>query len=176
MKLIMIYLVYQISQLMNYQSLKNELSFYLKFAFYLFSSNRQVVPHNSTSFDNPNDSLIDENHNLKERIDEFASNEKDLIEINEELQRQIQELTRKTSTTNSDEVSITNSVHMEQIHSLTTEIEKIKKDYADLEEKYDYERHELQTIIEQLREDIIDLDKTKQLYIGKKNSFSFFCI
>ena len=57
---------------------------------------------------------------------------------------------------------------MEQIHSLTKEIEKLKKDYATLHDKYDYERHELQTIIEQLREDIVDLDKTKQLYIGRK--------
>jgi len=57
---------------------------------------------------------------------------------------------------------------MEQIHSLTKEIEKLKKDYANLEEKYDYEKHELQTIIQQLREDIVDLDKTKQLYIGLK--------
>jgi flagellar capping protein FliD len=57
---------------------------------------------------------------------------------------------------------------MEQIHSLTKEIEKLKKDYENLEEKYDYEKHELQTIIQQLREDIVDLDKTKQLYIGLK--------
>ena len=55
---------------------------------------------------------------------------------------------------------------MEQIHSLTKEIDKLKKDYAKLEEKYEYERQELQTVIEQLREDIVDLDKTKQLYIG----------
>jgi exonuclease VII small subunit len=56
---------------------------------------------------------------------------------------------------------------MEQIHSLTKEIEKIKKDYTNLQEKYEYEKQELQTIIEQLREDIVDLDKTKQLYVGK---------
>jgi len=138
-----------------------------------FSSNRQVVPHNSTSFDNPNESLINENQHLKERIDEFASNEKNLIEINEELQHQIQELTRKDRTS-SDDVAITNSIHMEQIHSLTKEIEKLKNDYENLKEKYDYEKQELQTIIEQLREDIVDLDKTKQLYIGKKKNFLFF--
>ena len=62
---------------------------------------------------------------------------------------------------------------MEQIHTLAEEIEKIKKDYTNLEEKYDYEKHELQTIIEQLREDIVDLDKTKQLYIGKKSIYFF---
>ncbi|CAF1253495.1 unnamed protein product [Adineta steineri] len=138
----------------------------------LSSINRQVVPHNSTSFDNPNDSLINENHHLKDRIDEFASNEKNLIEINEELQRQIQELTRKDSTS-SDEIIISNSIHMEQIHSLTKQIEILKKDYKNLQEKYDYETQELQTIIEQLREDITDLDKTKQLYIDvcqEKNS------
>jgi dynactin complex subunit len=132
-----------------------------------FSTNRQVVPHNSTSFDNPNESLVNENHHLKERIDEFASNEKNLIEINEELQRQIQELKHQDNT-KLDEGTITNSIHMEQIHSLTKEIEKLRKDYANLHEKYEYEKQELQTIIEQLREDIIDLDKTKQLYIGKK--------
>jgi predicted translin family RNA/ssDNA-binding protein len=66
---------------------------------------------------------------------------------------------------------------MQQIHSLTKEIDTLKKAYANLEEKYDYERHELEIIIEQLREDIIDLDKTKQLYIGMKIVsciFSFF--
>ncbi|CAF4783956.1 unnamed protein product, partial [Rotaria sp. Silwood2] len=130
----------------------------------LSSINRQVVPHNSTSFDNPNESLISENHHLKERIDEFASNEKNLIQINEELQRQIHELTHK-DTINCDETIITNSIHMEQMHSLTKEIEQFKKNYSDLQEKYDYEKHELHTIIEQLREDIVDLDKTKQLYI-----------
>jgi predicted nucleic acid-binding Zn-ribbon protein len=62
---------------------------------------------------------------------------------------------------------------MEQINSLTKEIEKLKRDYVNLEEKYDYEKQELQTIIEQLREDIVDLDKTKQLYIGKKFNFLF---
>ncbi|CAF4587858.1 unnamed protein product, partial [Rotaria sp. Silwood1] len=138
----------------------------------LSSLNRQVVPHNSTSFDNPNESLINENHHLKERIDEFASNEKNLIQINEELQRQIHELTHK-DTMNSDETIITNSIHMEQINSLTKENEQLKKNYSNLHEKYDYEKHELHTIIEQLREDIVDLDKTKQLYIDvcqEKNS------
>ncbi|CAF1662881.1 unnamed protein product [Rotaria magnacalcarata] len=130
----------------------------------LSSMNRQVVPHNSTSLDDPNESLLNENHNLKERIDEFASNERNLIQINEELQRQIHELSHK-ETISSDETIITNSIHMEQIHSLTTEIEKLKKDYANQQEKSDYDNHELQTIIEQLREDIVDLDKTKQLYI-----------
>lgn len=135
--------------------------------------NRQVVPHNSTSIDNPNESLIDENQHLKARIDEFASNEKNLIEVNEDLQRQIHELTHKESI-QSDETLITNSIHMEQINTLTKEIERLKKEYSDLQEKYDYEKHELQTVIEQLREDIIDLDKTKQLYIGMRNQFQCF--
>ncbi|CAF1468565.1 unnamed protein product, partial [Rotaria sordida] len=129
----------------------------------LSSLNRQVVPHNSTSFDNPNESLIDEIHHLKERIDEFASNEKNLIQINEELQQQIHELTHKDN--DKDGAMITNSIHMEQINSLTKETEQLKKDYYDLQEKYNYDKHELHSIIEQLREDIVDLDKTKQLYI-----------
>jgi predicted nucleic acid-binding Zn-ribbon protein len=163
----MIYLVYQIFLFRNYQGLINPRIILIIIFFSSFSINRQVVPHNSTTFDNPNDSLLNENHHLKERIDEFASNEKNLIELNEDLQRQIQELTHQNNPS-SNEAAITNSVHMEQIHSLTKEMQKFKKDYANLEEKYDYEKHELQTIIEQLREDIVDLDKTKQLYIGKR--------
>ena len=112
---------------------------------------------------------------MKERIDEFASNEKNLIEINEELQRQIQELKQKENT-NFDETIVTNTIHMEQIHSLTKEIETMKNAYTNLEEKYHHEKHELQTIIEQLREDIIDLDKTKQLYIGLINEFRSFLL
>ncbi|CAF1465550.1 unnamed protein product, partial [Adineta ricciae] len=138
----------------------------------LSSINRQVVPHNSTSVENPNDSLTNENQHLKERIDEFASNEKHLIEINEDLQRQIQELQRQSSSS-SEEVVVSSTVHMEQIHSFRKEIEKLNKEYANLQEKYEYEKQEMQTIIEQLREDIVDLDKTKQLYIDvcqEKNS------
>ena len=59
-------------------------------------------------------------------------------------------------------------MHREQIRNLTNQIEKSNRDYKDLEEKYDYEKHELQTMIEQLREDIIDFDKTKKLYLGKR--------
>ena len=39
-------------------------------------------------------------------------------------------------------MAITNSIHMEQIHSLTKEIEGLKKDYDDLREKYEYEKHD----------------------------------
>jgi hypothetical protein len=56
---------------------------------------------------------------------------------------------------------------MEQSRKLTNQIELLKKDYSDLQDKSDYEKHELCTIIEQLREDVNDIDKTKQLYIGK---------
>jgi len=106
--------------------------------------------------------LIDENRCLKERIDEYATNEKRLIEINEDLQRQVRELTTKVD-------------HVK-------EIEQRRLDYDSLYEKYEYEKQELQTIIEQLREDIVDLNKTKQLPIGElflllflfsQNQFSF---
>ncbi|CAF5161530.1 unnamed protein product, partial [Rotaria magnacalcarata] len=40
----------------------------------------------------------------------------------------------------------------------------LKTSYADLEEKYEYEKHELQTMIEQLREEVIETDKMKQFY------------
>jgi hypothetical protein len=56
---------------------------------------------------------------------------------------------------------------MEQSRKLTNQIELLKKDYSDLQDKSDYEKQELCTIIEQLREDVNDIDKTKQLYIGK---------
>ena len=131
-----------------------------------FSTTRQVVPHNSTSFDNPSESLLNENHHLKERIDEFASNEKNLIEVNEDLQRQIQQLNQKERSEH-EEISITNSIHMEQINSLNQEIERFRKDYVDLKEKFHADQHQSQKIIDQLREDIVDLDKTKQLYIGE---------
>ena len=105
------------------------------------SHTRQVVPQNSTSVDDPNESLISENHHLKDRIDEFASNEKHLIEINEDLQRQIHDLARKDgSSSSSEEMFVSSSVHMEQIHSLTREIEKLRRDYGSLEEKYEYEK------------------------------------
>ena len=109
---------------------------------------------------------------MKERIDEFASNEKNLIEVNEDLQRQIHQLTHKERSEH-DEISITNSIHMEQINSLTKELEQLRKDYADLDEKFHSEQQQAQGIIDQLREDIGDLDKTKQLYIGKP-FFSFW--
>jgi hypothetical protein len=56
---------------------------------------------------------------------------------------------------------------MEQSRKLINQIEILKKDYKDLQDKTDYEKQELYIIIEQLREDVYDKDKTKQLYIGK---------
>ncbi|CAF4881708.1 unnamed protein product, partial [Rotaria sp. Silwood2] len=47
----------------------------------------------------------------------------------------------------------------------TDQVETLEKDYSDLQEKYEYEKHELQTMLEQLREDVIELDKSKQFYI-----------
>ena len=138
-----------------------------------FSTTRQVVPHNSTTFEHGNDSLLNENEHLKERIDEFASNETNLIEVNEDLQRQIQDLTRqidelsREDRTHSNTITISNSIHMEQIQSLNKELEQLRKSSNDLQEKSRSERDEFQRIIARLREDIVDLDKTKQLYIGK---------
>lgn len=113
---------------------------------------------------------MNENEHLKERIDEFASNEKNLIELNEDLQRQIQELTNENSRddrTHSNAIAISNSIHMEQIQALNKEIEHLRKALNDLQDKSRCEREESQRIISGLRDDIIDLDKTKQLYIGK---------
>ena len=112
---------------------------------------------------------------LKERLNEHASNEKKLTDVNEELQRKVQEYEHRprrsgsssSSSSSSTETVITTSVHMEQIRTLTKEKEQLKKEYSDLEEKYDYEKHELQAIVEQLREDIIDLEKTKHFHEGK---------
>jgi DNA repair exonuclease SbcCD ATPase subunit len=125
---------------------------------------------------------------LKERIDEFVSNEKHLIELNKELERQIEEYKYKSkrsesssssSSSSSNETVITTSNRTEQTQNLNKEVEQLKNNYSDLEEKYEFEKHELQTIIEQLREDIIDLDKTKQLYTSKYfflfNRILFFC-
>ncbi|UJR37060.1 hypothetical protein I4U23_029765 [Adineta vaga] len=119
------------------------------------------------------EAIIHENIHLKQRIDEFVLNEQHLIALNEDLQRKIQgreyksnhrERSDSYSSTSTDETVITKSTPTEQIRNLTNQIENYKREYADLEEKYDYEKHELQTMIEQLREDVIDLDKTKQLY------------
>ncbi len=99
------------------------------------------------------------------------------MELNEELQRKIQDyerrLTRSDSSSSSSSSSssiktvITPNIDKEQNRNLSNQIEILKKDYADLQEKYDYEKHELQTMIEQLREDVIDLDTTKRLYNGR---------
>ncbi|CAF4544998.1 unnamed protein product, partial [Rotaria sp. Silwood2] len=116
-------------------------------------------------------SLINENIRLKERIDEFLSNEKRFIEINEELQRKLQDYefpskrSYSSSSSSSNETVITTSIHMEKIKELTNQVETLEKDYSDLQEKYEYEKHELQTMLEQLREDVIELDKSKQFYI-----------
>ena len=112
---------------------------------------------------------------MKERIDEFAANEKNLIELNEDLQNQLQQL-RQSHGTDTDEAAtttITKSIHMEQLNSLAKELELMRKDYADLEAKFQDETQELQNTIVQLREDIVDLDNTKQLYIGKDRCVRF---
>ncbi|CAF4969536.1 unnamed protein product, partial [Rotaria sp. Silwood1] len=117
--------------------------------------------------------LINENIRLRTLIDEFESNEKHLIELNEELQRKLQdygysskrtESSSSSSSSSSNETVITTSIHMEKIKELTNQIEILKRNYTDLEEKYEYEKHELQTMLEELREDVIELEKTKQLY------------
>ncbi|CAF4682471.1 unnamed protein product, partial [Rotaria sp. Silwood1] len=118
--------------------------------------------------------LINENIRLRTLIDEFESNEKHLIELNEELQRKLQDYgysskrtessSSSSSSSSSNETVITTSIHMEKIKELTNQIEILKRNYTDLEEKYEYEKHELQTMLEELREDVIELEKTKQLY------------
>lgn len=111
---------------------------------------------------------------LKERLNEYASNEKHLTDSNEELRRKLQDCEQSrskrsgsSSSSSSTETVITPSIHMKQIQVLSREKEQLKKDYSELEEKYEYEKHELQAIVEQLREDIIDLEKTKQFHEGK---------
>ena len=103
---------------------------------------------------------------MKERIDEFAANEKNLIELNEDLQNQLQQLRHNHGTESDETTTITKSIHMEQLNSLTKELELLRRDYADLVVKYQNETQDLQSTIVQLREDIVDLDNTKQLYIG----------
>jgi hypothetical protein len=81
-----------------------------------------------------------------------------------------------SSSTSSNETVITTNIHMEQTRKLSNQIEKLKKDYADLQEQHDYEKQELNSIIEQLREDVNDVEKTKQLYIGKTRIFFSYLI
>lgn len=56
---------------------------------------------------------------------------------------------------------------MEKYQDLTRQLEILKSDNADLQEKYDYEKHELQAMIEELRDQVITLESTKQVNIGK---------
>lgn len=120
--------------------------------------------------------MVNENIHLKERIDELAANERCLIELNKKLQAKLEEheypskRSDSSSSNSSSETVITTTSHTRRIQDLGRQIEILKSDYADLQEKYDYEKHELQTMIEQLREDVIELDKIRQLYIGKRKS------
>jgi hypothetical protein len=140
-----------------------------------------IVKHDNSEDSALDESIINENIRLKGRIDEFVSNEKHLMELNEELQRKIQDYEHRlnrsdsSSSSSSNETVITPNIYKEQNRNLSNQIEILKKDYADLQEKYDYEKHELQTMIEQLREDVIDLDTTKQLY-NSRNVISFLLI
>lgn len=115
---------------------------------------RPPLPSNE---ENPNESLLNENQNLKDRIDEFVANEQNLIRLNEELQEQLQRMNNE---------QIDRTIHLEQI-------EQLKSDLNELTERYQQEKRQDERLIEQLREDIVDLDKTKQLYIDvcqEKNS------
>lgn len=78
-----------------------------------------------------------------------------------------------SSSSSSNETVITTSFHTEQNRKLTNQLEKLKQEHTELQDKYDYEKQELQMIIEQLREDVNDLYKTKQMYIGKYSIISF---
>ena len=119
--------------------------------------------------------IIHENIRLKERIDEFVLNEQQFVALNGELQRKIcqyeDELKRHrsssdSSTSSNETVIRKGGGQTEPPRNLTSQIETLQRQYADLEEKYDYEKRELQAMIEQLREDVIELDTTKELYIG----------
>ncbi|CAF0850375.1 unnamed protein product [Adineta ricciae] len=117
--------------------------------------------------------IIQENIHLRERIDEFALNEQQFVALNEELQRKVSQYEEELKHRRSDSESSTSSNETvirkgggqtEPPRNLTSQIETLKREYADLEEKYDYEKRELQAMIEQLREDVIELDTTKELY------------
>ena len=110
---------------------------------------------------------------MKERIDEFAANERNLIELNEDLQNQLQQLRQSHGTDTDETTTITKSIHMEQLNSLAKELELTRKDYAELEAKFQDDTEELQHTIVRLREDIVDLDNTKQLYIGNDRCVLF---
>ena len=116
-------------------------------------------------------SIINENFRLKERVNDYLFKIKQLKDINQTLTEQIQSKNRESSSSSSSSASssetvIVTSVHMDQIRKLTHQIENLRKENVDLIEKFDYERQEFYTIIEQLREEVHELDKTKQLYIG----------
>ncbi|CAF1243822.1 unnamed protein product [Adineta ricciae] len=117
--------------------------------------------------------IIQENVHLRERIDEFALNEQQFVALNEELQRKVSQYEEELKHRRSDSESSTSSNETvirkgggqtEPARNLTSQIETLKREYTDLEEKYDYEKRELQAMIEQLREDVIELDTTKELY------------
>ena len=121
------------------------------------------------------ESVVRDNARLKQRIDEFASHEKRLLELNASLQRQVDECEHQrsrsgsssSSSGGSNETVISTSVYIEQIRNLNVDNEQLKKDYEDLREKYDYEKTELQTIVEQLREDNSELARLKQMRASK---------
>ena len=108
-------------------------------------------------------SIVNENVLLKERIDELNQR----IQDYQHQSKRSDSISSSSSSNSSSETVITTGVHMEQIRRLTNQIENLKKDQSDQIEKFEYEKQELNTIVEQLREDVKDLDQTKQLYIGK---------
>lgn len=95
------------------------------------------------------------NQTLTEQVEQYQSKNRESLISNS-----------SSSSGSSTETVIITSVHMEQIRKLTSQVETLRKENADLIEKFDYEKQELYTIIEQLREDVHELDKTKELYIG----------
>lgn len=96
------------------------------------------------------------NQTLTQQLDQYQSKNRESLGSN----------SSSSSSGSSTETVIITSVHMEQIRKLTSQVEHLRKENADLIEKFDYEKQELYTIIEQLRDDVQELDKTKELYIG----------
>lgn len=99
------------------------------------------------------------NQTLTQQIDQYQSKQRESLGSNSSS-------SSSSSSGSSSETVIIASVHMEQIRKLTSQVENLRKENADLIEKFDYEKQELYTIIEQLRDDVQELDKTKELYIG----------
>jgi hypothetical protein len=137
------------------------------------SSNVRIVNMNENE---THQLLMQENLQLRRQLEQLTSNEQALSKNNVELKKGINEYegrpkrTESVSSSDSDRSTgtvITKSAQRDQIESLTHQLNQSKTQYADLEEKYEYEKHELQCIIQQLREDFIIAEEEKRNSKGK---------